>query len=413
VSRHVAFHKYLTYRQIPLSPPLAAARPQRGVPVEFEWSEDDLAFRVEVKRFLDDTLPGDWDEISKHGPGSDAQAEFAERFCPLLAERGWLVQNWPAEFGGRDATPWRHAVLGEEMWRIGEPRSSQYMNVNWVGPTIMKYGSREQKSFHLPRIAAGEAWWCQGFSEPEAGSDLVSLRTLAERDAGEYVINGSKIWTSYCNYAEYCFLIARTDPNSKRHHGISVLLVPMDTPGIEVREIPSVVGDRYFHEVFFTEVRVPESCRLGPEHEGWEVVTYSLAFERVGAARYARAALILDELARLAKERGQLESPTLQEKLGEARALCEASRVLTYRVIDLRARDEPPSADTNVARVAGTLAERAVSELALELFGTEALEYGHVAESHFRLAMTAGVAVGTTEINLNLVANRFLGLPRE
>jgi alkylation response protein AidB-like acyl-CoA dehydrogenase len=381
--------------------------------VEFEWSEDDLAFRVEVKRFLDDTLPGDWDEISKHGPGSDAQAEFAKRFCPLLAERGWLVQNWPSEFGGRDATPWRHAVLGEEMWRIGEPRSSQYMNVNWVGPTIMRYGSSEQKSFHLPRIAAGEAWWCQGFSEPEAGSDLVSLRTLAERDGGEYVINGSKIWTSYCNYAEYCFLIARTDPHSKRHRGISVLLVPMDTPGIEVREIPSVVGDRYFHEVFFSDVRVPESCRLGPESEGWEVVTYSLAFERVGAARYARAALILDELARLAAERGQLESPTLQEKLGEARALCEASRVLTYRVIDLRARDEPPSADTNVARVAGTMAERAVSELALELFGTEALEYGHVAESHFRLAMTAGVAVGTTEINLNLVANRFLGLPRE
>jgi alkylation response protein AidB-like acyl-CoA dehydrogenase len=381
--------------------------------VEFEWSEDDLAFRVELKRFLEDTLPADWNEISKHGPGSDAQAEFARRFCPLLAERGWLVQNWPAEYGGRDATPWRHSILGEEMWQIGEPRSSQYMNVNWVGPTIMKHGSDEQKSFHLPRIAAGEAWWCQGFSEPEAGSDLVSLRTLAERDGGEYVINGSKIWTSYCNYAEYCFLIARTDPNSKRHRGISVLLVPMDTPGIEVREIPSVVGERYFHEVFFSDVRVPESCRLGPENEGWEVVTYSLAFERVGAARYARAALILDELARLAEERGQLESPTVQEKLGEARALCEASRLLSYRVIDLRAHDQPPSADTNVARVAGTMAERAVSELALEIFGTEALEYGHVAESHFRLAMTAGVAVGTTEINLNLIANRFLGLPRE
>jgi len=381
--------------------------------VEFEWSEDDLAFRVELKRFLDDALPDDWDEIARHGPGSDAQAEFAKGFCPLLAERGWLVQNWPAEYGGRDATPWRHAILGEEMWQIGEPRSSQYMNVNWVGPTIMRYGSDAQKSFHLPRIAAGEAWWCQGFSEPEAGSDLVSLRTLALRDGDEYVINGSKIWTSYCNYAEYCFLIARTDPASKRHRGISVLLVPMDTPGIEVREIPSVVGDRYFHEVFFTDVRVPESCRLGPEHEGWEVVTYSLAFERVGAARYARAALILDELARLASERGQLESPTVKEKLGEARALCEASRLLTYRVIDLRAHGEPPSADTNVARVAGTMAERAVSELALELFGSEALEYGHVAEAHFRLAMTAGVAVGTTEINLNLVANRFLGLPRE
>jgi len=381
--------------------------------VEFEWSEEDRAFRRELRAFLDETLPDDWEELSKHGPGSDVQAEFSKTFCPKLAAKGWLTQHWPAAYGGRDATPWRHAIVGEEMWQIGEPRSSQYMNVNWVGPTIMKYGSEEQKAHHLPPISRGEAFWCQGFSEPEAGSDLVALRTLAIRDGDEYVINGSKIWTSYCNYAQYCFLVVRTDPNSKRHHGISVLLVPMDTPGIEVREIPSVVGDKYFHEVFFSDVRVPVACRLGPENEGWEVVTYSLAFERVGAARYAHAARILDKLAGLAEERGQLGDPRVQEKLGEARALCEASRLLTYRVIDLRAKGRPPSADTNVARVAGTMAERAVSELALELFGTEALEYGHVAESHFRMAMTAGVAVGTTEVNLNLVANRFLGLPRE
>jgi len=299
------------------------------------------------------------------------------------------------------------------MWRIGEPRSSQYMNVNWVGPTIMKYGTDAQKQEHLPPIARGEAFWCQGFSEPEAGSDLVSLRTLALREGDHYRVNGSKIWTSYVNHAQYCFLVVRTDPDSKRHKGISVLLCPMDLPGIEVREIPSVVGDRYFFEVFFTDVKVPATCRLGPENEGWDVVTYSLAFERVGAARYARAALTLDELAKRAAERGMLEEPRLLEKLGEARALCEASRLLTYRVIDLREKGRPPSADTNVARVAGTLAERAVSELALEIFGPEALAYGHFAESHFRLAMTAGVAVGTTEVNLNLVSSRFLGLPRE
>jgi alkylation response protein AidB-like acyl-CoA dehydrogenase len=192
-----------------------------------------------------------------------------------------------------------------------------------------------------------------------------------------------------------------------------VLLVPMELPGITLREIPSVVGDRYFFEVFFDGVRVPVACRLGPEHAGWDVVTYSLAYERVGAARYARAAHTLDEVAKRAAERGLLDDPLLQERLGEARALCEAARLLSYRVIDLRAKGRPPSADTNVARVAATAAERAVSELALEAFGPEALEYGHFAESHFRLAMTAGVAVGTTEINLNLVASRFLSLPRE
>ena len=381
--------------------------------MDFRWSDEDVAFRAELREFLAQTLPPDWNELSKHGPGSDAQAEFSERFCPELARRGWLTQHWPREYGGRDATPWRHAILGEEMWRIGEPRSSQYMNVNWVGPTIMVYGTPEQKAFHLPRISAGNVFWCQGFSEPEAGSDLVALRTLALRDGDDYVINGSKIWTSYVNFADYCFLVVRTDPASKRHQGISVLLVPMDTPGIEVREIPSVVGDKYFHEVFFSDARVPVACRLGPENTGWEVVLYALAFERVGAARYARAADVLDELATLARARGLLSDPTILEKLGEARAICEAARLLTYKVIDVRAHGQPPSADTNLARVAGTLAERAVSDLALELFGPEALAYGHVAESHFRLAMTAGVAVGTTEVNLNLVANRFLGLPRE
>lgn len=381
--------------------------------MEFGWTDEDLAFRRELKEFLEQTLPDNWEEMSKDGPGSDVQVEYSKEFCPKLAERGWLTQNWPTEYGGRDASAWRHIILGEEMWRIGDPRSSQYMNVNWVGPTIMKFGTDEQKNQHLPPISRGEAFWCQGFSEPEAGSDLVSLRTLAIRDGGDYVVNGSKIWTSYVNHAQYCFLLVRTDPESKRHKGISVLLTPMNLPGIEVREIPSVVGERYFFEVFFSDVRVPASCRLGPENEGWNVVTYSLAFERVGAPRYARAALVLDELADLARERGMLEDSRLLGKLGEARSLCEASRLLTYRVIDLREKGQPPSADTNLARVAGTMAERAVSELAFEIFGPEALEYGHSAEAHYRLAMTAGVAVGTTEVNLNLIANRFLGLPKE
>ena len=381
--------------------------------MDFAWSDEDAAFRRELREFLDAALPPDWDELAKDGPGSDAQTAFAREFCPRLAERGWLTQHWPREVGGRDATPWRHAILGEEMWRRGEPRSSQYMNVNWVGPTILRYGSDEQKAFHLPRISQGSVFWCQGFSEPEAGSDLAALRTLAIRDGDSYVVNGSKLWTSYANHADFCFLVVRTDPSSSRHHGISVLLLPMDLPGIALREVPSVVGDRYFFEVFFDAVRVPAAVRLGPEHAGWDVVTYSLAYERVGAARYARAAHTLDELARLAAQRGLLEDPRILEQLGQARALCEASRLLSYRVIDLRARGKPPSADTNVARVAATAAERAVSELALEMFGPEALEYGHFAESHFRLAMTAGVAVGTTEINLNLVASRFLSLPRE
>ena len=381
--------------------------------MEFDWSKADVAYRDELRAFLAEALPGDWDEVSKGGPGSDEQASFSRRFCAQLAERGWLTQHWPAAYGGSAATPWRHAIVGEELWAIGEPRGPQYMNVNWIGPAIMEHGSEEQKASHLPKISSGQVLWCQGFSEPEAGSDLVALRTLAIQDGDEYVVNGSKIWTSYANHADYCFLLARTDPLSKRHKGVSVLLVAMDTPGIEVREIPSVVGDRYFHEVFFTDVRIPVSCRLGVEHEGWDVVNFALQCERVGAARYARAALTLDRLAELARERGLASDPRIADRLGEARALCEAARVLTYRVIDLRAKGQPPSSDTQIARVAGTRADTAVGELALEILGPEGLVYGSFADANFRLSMTAGVAVGASEVQLNLIASRFLGLPRE
>ena len=157
--------------------------------MDFAWSEEDRAFRAELRAFLAESLPPEWDEIAKDGPGSDAQAAFAREFCPRLARKGWLTQHWPRAYGGSEATPWRHAILGEEMWRCGEPRSSQYMNVNWVGPTIMKFGTDAQKRKYLPPIARGEAFWCQGFSEPEAGSDLAALRTLAVLDGDCYVVN--------------------------------------------------------------------------------------------------------------------------------------------------------------------------------------------------------------------------------
>jgi alkylation response protein AidB-like acyl-CoA dehydrogenase len=380
--------------------------------VDFEWAPEDAEYRTQLREFLARELPADWATLSKDGPGSDAQLEFSRAFCARLADAGWLTQHWPTAYGGRDATPWRHAVLGEEMWAHGEPRGSQYMNVNWIGPAIMQYGSDAQKALHLPRISNGDVLWCQGFSEPNAGSDLAALRTRAEREGDVYVVNGQKIWTSYCNKADFCFLLVRSDPASQRNRGISVLLMPMDLPGVVVREIPSVVGARYFHEVFLTDVRVPTGCRLGPEHEGWGVVTYALAYERVGAARYAKAALVLDQLAEHARANGRLGDPVLQERLAEARALCEAARLLAYRVIDGRVKGAPPSGDTHHARVAGTEADTLVGALALDVDGREARAYDRAAAANFRLSMTAGVAVGATDVQLTLIAARFLELPK-
>lgn len=381
--------------------------------MEFDWSQEDIQHRRDVQAFLKEELPDNWEDMSQHGPGGDSQAQFSRHFCSRMAERGWLTQHWPSEYGGRDCEPWRHSIVGEEMWSVGEPRGSQYMNVNWIGPAIMNYGSEQQKALHLPKISTGQVLWCQGFSEPEAGSDLVALRTRAEKIDNQYVINGSKIWTSYCNHADFIFLLVRTDPSSSRHRGISVLLVPMDTEGIEVREIPSVVGERYFHEVFFTDVTVPTDVLLGEANNGWNVVNYALQFERIGAARYARAAVTLDKLAELARERGMLEDPIVVDRLGEARALCEAARVLVYKVIDIRAKGRPPTADTQLARVLSTTCDNAIGRLALEIFGQESREYASFADTNFRMAMTAGIAVGATEVQLNLIASRFLELPKE
>jgi alkylation response protein AidB-like acyl-CoA dehydrogenase len=298
------------------------------------------------------------------------------------------------------------------MWSIGEPRGPQYMNVNWIGPSIMMFGTEEQRREHLPRIARGDVIWCQGFSEPGAGSDLAALRTRAVRDADEYVVNGQKVWTSYASVADFCYLLVRTGAEDSGPQGITVLLVPTTLPGFEVREVGSVVGDHAFHEVFLTDVRVPVSCRLGPENGGWRVVRQALAFERVGAPRWARAQRLLERVAGWARDHGQLSTPWVRERLGEARAATEAARMLFYRVIDEREHDEPQSPSANLARVAMVESERLVGRLAADLLGPAGLESGTLADTALRKSMAAGVAAGTYEIQLNMVARLVLGLPK-
>ena len=379
--------------------------------VEFGWSEEDLTFRKEVRAFLDAELGDAW--IGNTAIlGSPENVDFSRHFAAALAQRGWLTPHWPVEHGGNAASSWQHAILGEELWSIGEPRGPQYMNVNWIGPSIMRFGTEEQCREHLPRIASGDVIWCQGFSEPEAGSDLAALRTRAVRDAEEYVVNGQKVWTSYASVADFCYLLVRTGSEASGSRGITVLLVPMGLPGLEVRDVGSVIGDHAFHELFLTDLRVPASCRLGPENEGWEVVRQALSYERVGAPRWARAQHVLDEVAAWARRHGQLDTPWVQERLGEARAATEAARLLFYLVIDEREQQLPPSANANVARVAMVDAERLVGRLAADLLGPAGLESGTIADSALRKSMAAGVAAGTYEIQLNMVARRVLGMPK-
>jgi alkylation response protein AidB-like acyl-CoA dehydrogenase len=381
--------------------------------VDFAWSDEDQAFRLEVRAFLAATLPAGW--IDREADPSEAEhVAFSRQYTKTLAERGWLTPHWPREYGGQEATPWRMTVLSEELFAHGEPRGPQYMNVNWIGPTIMAYGTEEQKREHLPRISRGDVIWCQGFSEPNAGSDLAALRTRAVRDGDVYVVNGQKIWTSYANEAEFCFLLVRTETTEDAREGITILLVPMNLAGIEVRDLGSVVGDHAFHEVFFTDVRVPAGCRLGEEGKGWDLVRTALSRERLGSRRYARTRDTVDSMSRWAEERELLDDSSVQERLAQAWVACEVARVLSYRVVDELARGETRGASASMARVAMTRADQAVGTLAVDLTGVDGLAAGEAADVQYRrLALVAGIAAGTTEVQLDLIARSALHLPRQ
>jgi alkylation response protein AidB-like acyl-CoA dehydrogenase len=375
--------------------------------VEFGWSEEQEGLRAKVRAFLTGNLPADWEHISSLSPGSQAVTDFSREFCPKLAEAGLLVPHWPVEFGGADASAWDHFIIGEMLWEAGEPRGPQYYNVNWIGPTILAYGGDEQRQNHLARMRRGDAIWCQGFSEPSGGSDLAAIRTKAERDGDRYRVNGSKIWTSYARLAEFCFLVARTGPARR---DVSVFLLPMDRPGITVRPIDSVVGDGDLHEVFFDDVEVLESERLGPEGKGWEVIRYSLNFERVGIPRYALALRTLDRaVAELQRGGGFL--PEAELAAATALSACEAARMLAYEAVDKRMRAAPDTGTASMARYAVVCAERQVADFVLDwtphLFTSDAAP---MVATHHKRAIAAGLAAGAAEIQLNLVARDVLGL---
>lgn len=379
--------------------------------MEFAWSDSEEAYRAELHEVLA-TLPDDWwDEYAPHGPSSPKLMDHARLFNARLAERDLIVRHWPKSYGGADASAWQQIIISEEMWSIGEPRSSLYLGTNWAGPAIMKFGTETQKQRYLRAIAAGELLWCQGFSEPEAGTDLGNMQTRAEPDGIDYVVNGSKIWTSYAARADIMFLLARVGGKGKG--GVSCFLVPMDTPGIEIRPIPGVHSRHDFHEIFFTDARVPADALLGEEGNGWTIVQTIIHYERIGAGRYEKAARALAHIVELLKARGDFDDPVVRADCAAALAMVEAARLQTYLVIDGRAKDREPGSETYLARWAMIQADHAVANLTstylpdLLVDGAD----GHL-RAQFNSAITAGIAAGAAEVQLNMISGRHLGLPR-
>ena len=328
---------------------------------------------------------------------------------------------WPPEFGGSGASVWMQTILREEMWAHEEPRGPQYMNLNYIGPMIMRFGTPSQQQRFLPPMARGEVIWCQGFSEPDAGSDLASLRTRARRDGDTFVVNGQKLWTSYADApADWCLLLVRTDPDAPKHKGISVLLVDMKTPGITVRSIDTMAGPHEFNELFFDDVVVARDCLLGRQDGGWELIVTGLTFERAGIARYARAGRIIELLVEWARDTGRAGDTHVRHRLAELRVRYEAARLLNYRTMSLQAAGEVPSTEASIARIHNGQLEQLVSQVGLELLGpTGQLAAGDrwapldgAIRRYWSRNIPSTIAGGTLEVQKNVVAQRGLGLPR-
>ena len=377
--------------------------------MNFDWSPEQQAYRRRLQDFLAQTLPPDWAKIRSKGVASGAQIDYSKKFCAQMADAGLLVHHWPKEYGGGDGDAWEHFVLGEEMLVNGEPRGPQYMNVNWIGPAIMRFGTDAQKAQHLDLISKGNVVWCQGFSEPNAGSDLSAMRTFAERRGDKYIVNGSKIWTSYSWRADWCFLLTRS---SMEKRAITALMLPMNTPGLTVKPIPGITEEGHLNELFFTDVEVPVSQRLGDEGQAWEIVTFALNYERVGIPRYHWARKTLDLAVLHLQNEGRFDDPLVRAAAGRVLAACEAARLLTYVIVDQRAKGLPPTPDASISRLATADCTHAMNDFIAEYLPETLAGGDSDLNVFYGFSMAASIAAGTYEIQAGLVAQRVLQLPK-
>jgi len=397
------------------------------------------AFRKEIRSWLEEQLPDGWFE-----PGfemsDEERAEFNEDWPKRLRAGGWICATWPEEYGGKGLSTMEGVVLAEEFARARAPMRADFFGDTLVGPTILQWGTEEQKQEFLPKILHGEVRWCQGFSEPDSGSDLASLKTSAVLDGDEWVINGQKVWTTGGHHADYCFLLTRTDPDAPKHKGISYLLVPMRQPGVDVRNITQPDGTAEFCEVFFNDARCPRDNVVGGVNNGWKVANSTLAFERGQSATtgYRRFEEELRLLIEAARQRDLLDDPQIRRRLADY-----YTRVQILRINGLRSLTSAVSGvkDPGVMALGATnkmfwseMHQRAM-ELALDIFGPESMliDAGPAAGSWpgaLRDRRRAGYPVspmmsafffsrsetiwgGTSQIQRNIVGERVLGLPKE
>ncbi|MGC5394575.1 acyl-CoA dehydrogenase family protein [Streptomyces sp. DT20] len=383
--------------------------------MDLSYTEEEEAFRARLREWLGSVLPG---LPAKPDPGDwPGRRAYDAGWQRLLYDAGYAGLHWPADAGGRGATPTQHLIFLEETERAGAP----YVGANFVGllhagPTIAAEGTAEQRARWLPPVLRGDEIWCQGFSEPEAGSDLASLRTRAVRDGDEYVVSGSKIWTSHAEVADWCELLVRTDTQAPKHRGISWLAMRMDAPGVTVRPLRTLAGSTEFAEMFLDEVRVPVSHRVGAENDGWRVTMVTLSFERgtafVGEVVACRRTL--DALAAEARRSGRWDDAVLRRRLGRLNAEFRALwRLTQWNVSEAQASGGVPGVGGSVFKLRYSHARQELYEAAAEVLGAgDALDLDREWVLDRLSSLSYTIAAGTSQIQHNIVAERILGLPK-
>ena len=399
--------------------------------MDLRFTPEEIAFRDEVRAFFREALP---DSIRrKMVEGRHPSKDDIVTWQRILNAKGWAVPNWPVEWGGTGWSPVQQYLFQDEMQQAPAPAPLPF-GVNMVGPVIIAFGNEAQKRHFLPRIANLDDWWCQGFSEPGAGSDLASLKTTAKRDGDSYIVNGQKTWTTLAQHADWIFCLVRTDPAAKKQEGISFLLIDMKTPGITVRPIQTIDGGREVNEVFFDDVRVPVENRVGEENRGWDYAKFLLGNERFGIARVGvskERIRRIKELAALTQDGGRplIEDPRFRQKVAAVEVELKALEMTQLRVVAAERNRAPgkPDPASSILKIKGSEIQQATTELLMDVVGPYALPYqpepdegwneppigpewaGTVAPTYFNWRKVS-IYGGSNEIQKNIIAKAILGL---
>lgn len=396
--------------------------------MDLRYTDDELAFRDEVRAFFKDALPADLRRAAEQGQRYSAAQ--LRRWQRILYERGWATPAWSPEWGGTGWSSVKQYIFKEELHMAPafEPLS---FNVNMIGPVLIAFGTPEQKAHFLPRIASLEYWFCQGFSEPGAGSDLASLRTRAVREGDEYVINGQKLWTSTAHHADWMFCLVRTDPDARKQRGITYLLIDMKTPGLTIRPIITIDGNHETNEVFFDNVRVPVTNRVGEENRGWDYAKYLLSHERSGIARVGVSKARVQrakQLARLVPDGDGVlwDNVRFRERVASLEVELKALEMTQMRVIAESTAGAGPDPKTSILKIKGSELQQLATELLLEVAGPDAIpfdpgyltgaepmrepEWALTIAPNYYFARHVSIVGGSNEIQKNILAKSILGL---